>query len=167
MKSKLFWLLTGFALLLLLAACGSREDKSSLSNLSESQHFHENGDLREETASLADMPSFLDGEAELVGLSYAAAAKLKDTLQYIPCYCGCGDSAGHKSNLDCFIAGVREDGSVVWDDHGTRCGVCQHIAIQSAQLKQQGKSDLEIRRFIDQNYSEGYAAPTDTPIPLA
>ncbi|RUS47860.1 hypothetical protein ELR57_07490 [Cohnella sp. AR92] len=164
---RLFWLLTGLALLLLLAACGGKGGESGASELGGNAHLHESGDLQEETASLTDMPSFLQGQSELVGLAYTAAAKLKDTLQYIPCYCGCGESAGHTSNLDCFIAGVREDGTVIWDDHGTRCGVCQHIAIQSAQLKQQGKTDLEIRQFIDQNYSEGYAASTDTSMPQA
>ena len=113
------------------------------------------------------MPSFLNEEPAQVTIAYAAAAKLRDTLQYIPCYCGCGDSAGHKSNLDCFIADVREDGTVVWDDHGTTCGVCQQIALQAAKMKQEGRSDLDIRRFVDQTYAEGYANPTDTPMPNA
>lgn len=165
---RLYWILTGMALLLLLAACGQdkgrNEDQDAASH---GAHLAPNGDLREETASLSDMPSFLNEEPAQVTIAYAAAAKLRDTLQYIPCYCGCGDSAGHKSNLDCFIADVREDGTVVWDDHGTTCGVCQQIALRAAKMKQEGRSDLDIRHFVDQTYAEGYANPTDTPMPNA
>ena len=83
----------------------------------------------------------------------------------MPCYCGCGESAGHKSNLNCFIQEKREDGSIVWDDHGTRCLVCLEIAVQSAQLHKEGKSLKEIRQFIDDTYKEGYAKPTPTDMP--
>lgn len=163
MKNRMFWLLTGLALFVLLAACGKDNSKDDAS----AAHIMPNGDRQEETASLADMPGFLDGLPETVRLAYAAASKLQDTLIYIPCYCGCGQTAGHKSNLDCFIAGVREDGTVIWDDHGTGCGVCQQIALQAASMKRQGHSVLEIRKFVDDTYKEGYAAPTDTPMPQA
>lgn len=173
MRNRFFWLLSGLALVLLLAACGKTGAEHDASGASDASHansaFHlqPNGDMREETASLADMPSFLSEESETVQLAYAAAAKLRETLQYIPCYCGCAQSAGHKSNLDCFIADVREDGTVVWDDHGTGCGVCQQIALQAAKMKQDGSSDLDIRKFVDAAYAEGYADPTDTPMPNA
>ena len=57
--------------------------------------------------------------------------------------------------------------SVVWDAHGTQCGVCLKIAAQTVQLKQEGKSNLEIRHFIDDMYNKGYAKPTDTAMPTA
>ena len=167
MRKRLFWLLSGLALVLVLASCGKTADDRNENEAASAIHLQPNGDLQEETASLSDMPAFLNEESETVQLAYTAAAKLKDTLQYIPCYCGCGASAGHKSNLDCFIAGVREDGAVIWDDHGTGCGVCQQIALQAAKMKQEGHSDLEIRQFVDSTYGEGYAAPTDTPMPNA
>ncbi|MBB6672302.1 hypothetical protein H7C19_16600 [Cohnella nanjingensis] len=168
-KTTLFWMLAAFALLCLLAACGKQGDSQASPDASGGGHSHTtpNGDLQVETASLREMPNFLDGASDQVKLAYAAAAKLKDTLQYIPCYCGCGESVGHKDNLDCFIAAVREDGTVVWDDHGTGCGVCQLIALQAAQMKSQGISDLEIRKYVDETYSVGYANPTDTPMPQA
>ncbi|MCL6571405.1 MAG: PCYCGC domain-containing protein, partial [Bacillus sp. (in: Bacteria)] len=31
----------------------------------------------------------------------------------VPCYCGCGVSDGHKSNLDCFIDQFGNDNAVV------------------------------------------------------
>ena len=83
----------------------------------------------------------------------------------MPCYCGCGDAAGHESNLNCFIAEVREDGSILWDDHGTRCQVCVDIAVESVKLYQDGKTIKEIRHIIDEKYKEGYAKPTPTKMP--
>jgi hypothetical protein len=159
-QRQLFWLLSGLALLLLLAACGKDKESSQT-------HVTPNGDTREQTASLTELPGFLDNRPPKTLLAYQSAASLRETLQWIPCYCGCGQSAGHKSNANCFIHAVKDDGTVVWDDHGTRCDVCQSIALQSAQLKSQGKSNLEIRKFIDATYKTGYAAPTDTPLPQA
>lgn len=156
----LSYLLIAMAVLI-LTACGKGEQHA------DHTHYAPNGDLQEETASLEKLPSFLDGQSPEVVLAYTAAAKLQDTLQWIPCYCGCGESAGHGSNLNCFIHEVREDGSVEWDDHGTRCGVCVETAIATTQMKQQGKSDLQIRQYIDTKYSSGYANPTDTPMPNA
>jgi len=148
--------------LLAAAACGKAE-----TSYEEHLSHAPNGDLREITASVDKMPSFLEEQPEAVRLAYQIAGTIEDTLQWIPCYCGCGDSAGHKSNLNCFINEVRADGTVEWDDHGTRCGVCVQIAVESAQMKQQGKSNLEIRKLIDSNYQTGYAKPTDTPMPAA
>ncbi|KIL36390.1 hypothetical protein SD71_07890 [Cohnella kolymensis] len=158
---KIFYPLMAAALFI-LSSCGSNDTQQNA-------HVHHapNGDLQEETASLEKLPSFLDHLSPEVVTAYTAAGKLKDTLQWIPCFCGCGESAGHKSNLNCFINSVREDGSVVWDDHGTRCGVCLEIAITAAQLKQQGASTLEIRQLIDRQYSSGYGNPTVTPMPNA
>jgi len=151
--------------MLVLSACGQGQAPH------ESQDHHAsyapNGDLREATASTAELPTFLDGQSEAVRVAYQVAGTLDDTLQWIPCYCGCGDSAGHRSNLNCFVHEIRDDGTVEWDDHGTRCGVCVQIAMESAQLKQQGKSNLEIRQYIDGKYEQGYAKPTDTPMPAA
>ncbi len=148
--------------LLVTGACGN----GGASPEAHSSHAP-NGDLREVTSSADRLPSFLDGQPEEVGLAYRIAGTIDDTLQWIPCYCGCGESAGHESNLNCFIHEVREDGTVEWDDHGTRCGVCVQIAIESARLKQQGKPDRDIREYIDSNYQTGYAKPTDTPFPAA
>jgi len=60
---------------------------------------------------------------------------------------------------------VNPDGSVVWDDHGTRCGVCVEIALKCAHMKAEGKSDADIREAIDASYRSGYAAPADTSFP--
>ncbi|GFN31749.1 PCYCGC domain-containing protein [Paenibacillus xylaniclasticus] len=160
---------------ILLTGCGT--DSQSLSDRSaghdheakEHEHGHiqyaVNGDLQETTESLDVLPSFLSGLPDEVSLAYQTAATLRSTLESIPCYCGCGGSAGHRSNLDCFIHEIHDDGSVVWDDHGTKCDVCIETAFQTALMLKEGKSVKEIRISIDDSYKTGYAAPTPTPMP--
>jgi uncharacterized protein with PCYCGC motif len=38
-----------------------------------------------------------------------------ELMRYMPCFCGCGQSAGHMSNRDCYVSEVNLDGSVVFD----------------------------------------------------
>lgn len=125
-----------------------------------------NGDLWETTASRDELPTFLNEYSENIQIIYQAAGKSMELLQWIPCYCGCGDHAGHRSSLNCFVKQVNQNGSVVWDDHGTRCNVCLEIAAEAIEMKQDGKTVKEIRQYIDEKYKEGYANPTDTPMPL-
>ncbi|MFF2753828.1 lipoprotein [Psychrobacillus sp. NPDC058041] len=162
MKKLLFLL---FSALLVLSACGQKGSQ-------EKQEDHENhiahlanGDLQETTASADVLPTFLDSQSEDMKIVYQAAAKANDVLKWMPCYCGCGDSAGHVSNFNCFVHDIKEGGEVVWDDHGTRCTTCLETAVMSIQMVQEGKSFIEIRNAIDKAYSDGYAAPTDTPMP--
>ncbi|WP_404442219.1 PCYCGC domain-containing protein [Sutcliffiella horikoshii] len=151
--------------------CSNTETQNSNATHSEEQHHHNEkpsffqGDLREETASVEELPSFLKDKPEDMQLIYSAAAQHKEVLEYIPCYCGCGTSAGHKSSYNCFVYENNEDGSLVWDDHGTRCGVCLEIAATSVMEYSKGKSVEEIRYMIDQAYKEGYSTPTPTPEP--
>jgi hypothetical protein len=42
--------------------------------------------------------------------AYRFALANKDTLQYMPCYCGCVND-GHTSNYDCYVKEARPDGS--------------------------------------------------------
>ena len=158
---------------LLLGGCGAEKAQEPADSKQEtgaahehgSQHQLANGDIQEVTASAKDLPTFLDGKSNELRTIYALAAQVKDVLPWIPCYCGCGESAGHESNLNCFIDEVKEDGSIVWDDHGTRCGVCLDIAVEAAKMDSDGKSLTEIRNAIDEKYKTGYAKPTPTPMP--
>ncbi|MCR8842627.1 PCYCGC domain-containing protein [Paenibacillus sp. SC116] len=151
---------------ILLAGCSSstNSNNSNASHTEGHQQHAPNGDLQETTASLAKLPAFLDEQPELVRTAYMTAAKVTEQLDYIPCYCGCGESAGHNNNLNCFIKEINED-SVVWDDHGTRCGVCIETALITAKMHEDGASLTEIRAEIDKKYKEGYAKPTPTPMP--
>lgn len=165
-------LLSIFALsLLVLSACG--EDKQAVEKTqnaaqkeaSHEEHGHASGDIQEKTASADVLPSFLDNKSEDIRLVYQIAGQSTEILEWMPCYCGCGESVGHKSNLNCFIEEKREDGTIVWDDHGTRCLTCLEIAVQSAKMHKDGKSLKEIRQTIDNTYKEGYAKPTPTDMP--
>jgi hypothetical protein len=160
-------LLILLATVLVLSACGKNtnttHENHDLAN--GEQHQLPNGDLQEVTASTDVLPSFLDDKPEDMRLVYQVAATATDIIEWMPCYCGCGESANHGSNLNCFIDEIREDGSVVWDDHSTRCQVCLDTAVDSVMMMQEGKSLKEIRTIIDETYKEGYAKPTDTPMP--
>lgn len=159
------------ASILFLSACGADQNSAEQpeehvqQSASHGGHEHASSDIQEATAGADVLPSFLDYQNENVRLVYQIAGQTTDILEWIPCYCGCGESVGHKSNLNCFIQEKREDGTIVWDDHGTRCIVCLEIALQSAQMHKDGKSLKEIRNAIDAAYNEGFAEPTSTKMP--
>ncbi|WP_042350157.1 PCYCGC domain-containing protein [Bacillus massiliogorillae] len=166
-------LLSLFAtVILILGACSKNEateatktgNQEQTENHDHTQHAA-NGDLQEETKSIETLPSFLKDKPEEMSTVYAAVAKNRKLLESMPCYCGCGESAGHKDNYDCFIFENKTDGSIVWDDHATRCKVCLEIAAESVVLYNNGKSAKEIRDIIDSKYKEGYLKPTPTPKP--
>jgi len=168
MMNRRSWLagMIGASLLVLSACSGGNAENAAAGN--HMQHRLSNGDIQETTAPVSALPEFLGGQPAPVRQVYQLAAQNTDLLQGIPCYCGCGDSAGHTSNMNCFVHEKKKDGSVVWDDHGTRCMVCMEIAVQAVKMKQDGKTPGEIRQAIDENYGKGgYAKPTPTPKPSA
>jgi len=159
MKKLIFILVSA---LLVLSACGKEATKEN--HEGHTEHI-ENGDIQETTVSADVLPAFLDNQSEDMKLVYQVSAKAQDVLKWMPCYCGCGDSAGHMSNFNCFVHEIKENGEVVWDDHGTRCAACLETAVMAINMTQQGKSLEEVRNAIDEAFKEGYAAPTDTPMP--
>ena len=46
--------------------------------------------------------------------TYKYAVANQDLLQWMPCFCGCGEW-GHTSNASCYVQEVRGDGSVLLD----------------------------------------------------
>ncbi|MFT4414111.1 PCYCGC motif-containing (lipo)protein [Fredinandcohnia humi] len=155
MKHK--YLVLIFILLISIVGCSQTEENH------ESHKDEPLGDIREES-SIDELPSFLDSKPDEMVTIYKAAAAHEDLLKNIPCYCGCADSVGHKDSYDCFVH-ERKEKTIVWDDHGTKCGVCMEIAATSILEYQNGKSITEIRNLIDETYKEGYAEPTPTPLP--
>lgn len=150
----------------LITGCSTQNDiQHGQQDHTAHQELASNGDLQELTASVDKLPTFLDNLDPRIKEAYKIAGTNRDLLKSIPCYCGCGESAGHLHNGNCFIKEEKTDGSIVWDDHGTRCGTCMEIAVVSAKLKQDGKSVKEIRQFIDSSFKEGYSKPTPTPMP--
>lgn len=159
MKYRKSWLAGTACLLLMLGACSAKEAENPARH---QEQEHAMGDIREQTAGADLMPNFLKDKPEDMQIIYMAVAKHRDLLEKIPCYCGCGDSVGHKDNYDCFIHDNKEDGQVVWDDHGTKCTVCLEIAAKSIVDYSDGKSVSDIRAEIDKAYEKGYAPPTKT-----
>ncbi|WP_270896132.1 PCYCGC motif-containing (lipo)protein [Aliibacillus thermotolerans] len=154
--------MTWFSLIMwitFLSACGTSE------NLAVGEQKEVGFDIREMTASAHALPSFLMNAHEDIANVYAMTVHEEDLLEHIPCYCGCGESARHRNVFDCFVHQKNDDGTVIWDNHGMKCGVCLDIAVESIGLKEQGASPSEIREAIDEKYKEGYATPTKTPVP--
>jgi hypothetical protein len=102
----------------------------------------------------------IQAQYEHIRVPYQLALANPELLSQIPCYCGC--RAVHKNVKDCFVREVKADGTVVWDNMGLACQICQDIVQDTRQLVRQNKSLVEIRAAIDQKYSR-FGPATDTP----
>ncbi|MGG4154398.1 PCYCGC motif-containing (lipo)protein [Peribacillus muralis] len=166
MNLKMMTMTFGICSTLFLSACANEDknvsEKKEINHEGHSEH-EASGDVQEATDSKEIAPGFLSGKPDDMKTIYLAVAQNKDLLEKIPCYCGCGESAGHKNNYDCFIHENKENGEVIWDDHGTKCGVCLEIAAQSILDWNDGMNIKQIRHKIDEKYKRGYAKPTPTP----
>lgn len=69
--------------------------------------------------------------------AYAMAAKVKEVLYQLPCYCYCDEALGHESLLDCFVT-----------DHGAECDMCQQEAIYAYEQTRKGKTAAQIRAAV-------------------
>jgi hypothetical protein len=61
-------------------------------------------------------PAFVERAGPGVKRLYEFQVVNGDLMKYMPCFCGCGRTDGHKSNRDCYVREVKPDGSVVFDD---------------------------------------------------
>ncbi|WP_091587001.1 PCYCGC motif-containing (lipo)protein [Alteribacillus bidgolensis] len=147
----------------ILAACSESENAGPPVGEQEEKGY----DILETTASAAEGPQFLEHANGSIPSIYEETAGHQELLTHIPCYCGCGESAGHDHAFDCFIDHVNEDGTVVWNNHGMKCGVCLEIAARAVDMKNDGYSDKEIRETIDKAYIDSGMEPTSTPKPQA
>ncbi len=96
--------------------------------------------------------------------AYAFAVDHGAELRYIPCFCGCGTSAGHRDNFDCFVKDQTAPGTFILDPHGFACGTCVGVALDTKALLASGLSLKAIRAAIDAKWSEaGPATPTPYP----
>jgi hypothetical protein len=96
--------------------------------------------------------------------AYAFAISRPDVLRWLPCYCGCG-ALGHDSNLDCFIK-PTESAPVVYEEHGSYCGVCVDIAHMAQDMLNRGNTLIQIRAAVDSSFG-GLAPGTPTELPPA
>jgi len=74
------------------------------------------GDLLE-TVPKGQLPSFAKSGGPKVQEVYRYAVDHGQTLQYIPCFCGC-TNIGHRHNGDCYVAARRSDGRITFTSHG-------------------------------------------------
>lgn len=70
---------------------------------------------RYETVAADQLPSFAKGSPK-VEQAYRYATANPEVLQYIPCYCGCGNM-GHRHNGDCYVQDRLEDGRITFTSH--------------------------------------------------
>ena len=73
------------------------------------------GDLLE-TVPKGALPSFAKKASPEVQEAYRYAATNGDTLQYIPCFCGC-KNIGHRHNGDCYVTERHADGRITFNSH--------------------------------------------------
>ena len=74
-------------------------------------------------------------------LAYQAAKEIPEILNQLPCYCGCMQNFGHKSNLYCFR-----------DNHGVECSMCQDIALDALQMHKNGLTFERIREHVETKF---------------
>ena len=80
---------------------------------------------------------------EYVASTYRKAAKIKNIIDGLFCYCFC-KGGGHYSLLDCFR-----------DDHGAGCDTCLGEVNLAYDMAQQGATLDQIRDAIDQKFGHG------------
>lgn len=69
---------------------------------------------RYQLAPEAILPEGLRYASDEIREAYRFAAANRDTLRYIPCYCGCGDQ-GHTSNASCYVKDSSPPGKLEFD----------------------------------------------------
>ena len=106
------------------------------------------------------LPDFARNAPPQVKEAYRFAIANPDTLQKLPCYCGCG-ALGHQSNYNCYIKGANANGVMQFDNHATGCTICVDITHDVMRLQGEGKALKDIRAYIDTTYSQ-YGPPTNT-----
>ncbi len=95
---------------------------------------------------------------------YDFAAKHPEVLRYMPCFCGCDRSAGHRGNHDCFVKSRDAQGRIVeWDSHGLGCAICLDVGKDAMLMFNSGASVASIRAAIDKKYAE--AGPPTATVP--
>jgi hypothetical protein len=111
----------GAAGLVAVAACSSSSKRdtrstSSAEDLSARFARYEAADEPNGDPSKVVWPAFVtEAGAEVKGL-YEFQVVNGHVMRYMPCFCGCGQDAGHRHHRDCNIKQVTPAGSVVFDN---------------------------------------------------
>lgn len=109
MKKMYIAALTTLLLVTGCAASNSAPNPSSAGSL---------GDLKLD-AKHKPLPDYVLSSPPIVQETYKMAAQDQAALAAVPCYCGCYESNGHTSNLDCFVKQRGPNKEVLeWDPMG-------------------------------------------------
>jgi hypothetical protein len=106
------------------------------------QNPHPSGRAYHQGPPTAVLPPTLD-PAKFAGnkaafVAYSLAAKIPELLYQEPCYCGCNESIGHESLLDCYTG-----------SHGGNCPKCQGEVFFIYEQSKAGKTPAEIRDAME------------------
>lgn len=86
-------------------------------------------------------PTTLDpnqfGDNRPAVIAYTLAARIKDLLFQMPCYCGCDRDEHHRSLLDCYTS-----------EHAEWCRICQKELMFCYLQRRKGKNPSQIRMEI-------------------
>lgn len=118
-----------------------------------------NGEVWEQKASYAEMPTFLVNFTDRTKHLYSIVDDYETIMKTVKCYCGCMEYEDdpHASLYRCYVASKAEDG-VTWTDHSALCGICTDELADIEKWSKEGKSDDEIRRLIEEHYNPDYNA---------
>lgn len=84
--------------------------------------------------------------------AYRYAVANPDVMRDFPCFRVCG-AQGHTSNLDCYVRGYRDDGSVLFDPMNSGGGVCIGVTRDVMHLRTEGRRLREIRAYVDEQWA--------------
>ncbi|MBI4287606.1 MAG: hypothetical protein HY671_04140 [Chloroflexi bacterium] len=115
-------------------------------------------------AQYASLPIWLSRAPFSTQEAYAYAAQHPETLNYVPCYCGCGLHSGHRNNRECFVSSGT-GANVAWDRHGADCAMCIDIAMMTKKMLAQGKTLAQARQAVVEKYSSIGPATNTPPVP--
>ncbi|MBI4201372.1 MAG: hypothetical protein HY531_03660 [Chloroflexi bacterium] len=109
------------------------------------------------------LPAYVRGASLKVKAAYADAIQHASVLQYIPCWCGCGQHSGHTSVHDCFVQyGHLSGGTVAFDEHGANCDMCVELVQDAKRLTEDGQTIRQVRQYATAKYGT-YGPATNTP----
>ena len=69
-----------------------------------------------QTLPRGEIPDFAKSAGPRVQEAYRYALTRGKDLEYIPCFCGCGN-IGHRGNRDCYIKSENPDGTLTYTSH--------------------------------------------------
>jgi hypothetical protein len=103
-------------------------------------------------AAHGTLPAEVHQAGPLAEMAYQAAIDQPDVVYSVPCLCGCIETLGHQSNLDCYIEDAQDSATTIYSSHGLYCGVCQLITQDALAGAAVGMSPESLRTMVVEKY---------------